>query len=378
MGKFLLPKLLLAIIVALSFSLSACDDDNGSSEPNDDIPADPGGSAPTVTVGNLSKSIPNVAFDKSSGDPKRIQINMGGIKDPVTDTFIELIANETIFVTEDGVLQGIKVTKAGGTSSLSEDRTSAVLAADVVFTVDISGSMSQEADTIAARIVDFVDFLDNSGLSLKVGIVGYYGNVRGALNLTDAATLKDFLNRPGKTGTSRPQGFAGSDSAALAQAALGHATAVGNSRENGVVGITFADSLFTWRSSTQRIYINFTDEPTQPDGEYWFSSQGLCDRWTGRGTIHTVWSGGDTSRTWTPLSQENPYDLSACTGGTWDSVATNASDLDLTTLPVTGVLSESVLIEYETESPDGMHTVKITVKKGSSDGEKLFEGIFYR
>lgn len=375
MGKFLLPKLLLAIIVALSFSLSACDDDdNGSSEPNDDIPADPGGSAPTVEVGNLSKSIPNVAFNKSTGDPKRIQINMGGIKDPVTDTFIELIPNETIFVTEDGVLQGIRVTKASETSSLSLDRTSAIFAADVVFTVDNSGSMSQEADSIAARIIDFVEFLNNSGLDILVGCVGYSGSVNGAINLTDKISLENYLNR--SFGTSRTRGFAGPDSLALDTTAYNYASGIYG--ENGVVGITFADTMFDWRSASQRVYINFTDEPTQPNGQYWYSSQGLCDRWTGRGTIHTVWSGGDTNRTWTPLFSENPYDLTACTGGTWDSVATNASDLDLTTIPVTGVLSESVLIEYETESPDSMHTVKITVKKGSSDGEKLFEGIFYR
>ncbi len=381
MGNVLLPKFLLAIVLAFSISLTACDSDNGSNgDPNSDIPSDPEGTeAPAVSIGNLNTTIPNVQFNKTSGNSNRIQINMSGVKDPVTGNFVNLIANETIFITEDGVLQGVKVTKAGGSSGSSTlNQTFAELSADVVFTVDISGSMNQEADSIAFGIIDFVDFLDNSGLNLKVGIVGYYGNVRGALNLTSASELESFLTRPSISGTSRPQGFAGPDSAALAQAALGHATAVGSSRENGVVGITFADSLFSWRAGAQRVYVNFTDEPTQPDGEVWFSSQGLCARWTGKGTIHTVWSGGDTNRTWTPLSQENPYDLSACTGGTFDSIASDASGLDLTKLPVTGTLSESVLVEYITEAPNNTHTVKITIKNGTtSDGQKIFPGISY-
>lgn len=375
MQKILLPRILLSLLLIFSLSFAACDDDNGgSSEPNDDIPSDPGGTAPTVVISNIS--VPNIGFTKTEGNSNRIGINMSGIKDPVTQAYIDLIANQTIFITEDGVLQGIKVTKAGE-GTLSTKATS--LAADVVFTVDISGSMGSEADSIAFGIIDFVDYLTNSGLSLRVGIVGYYGYVAGALNLTDAASLESFLTRPGVSGTSRPVGFAGPDSAALVTAAQGHATTVSTYDENGIVGITFADSLFSWRSGAQRVYVNFTDEGTQPSGDVWFSSQGLCARWAGRGTIHTVWSGGDTNQTWTPLSWENPYDLSACTGGTFDSIASDAAGIDLTNLPVTGALSESVLVEYITSAPNDTHTVKITIKNGStSDGEKIFEKVLYQ
>ncbi|ACF13396.1 hypothetical protein Ctha_0931 [Chloroherpeton thalassium ATCC 35110] len=371
MKKHFFTKRLAIAFFLFSFAVAGCDDDNpsDSTDLNSDIPADPGGSAPEVTIGNLSTLIPNVSFITTDGNTERIKVNMSGILDPNTGEAIELTGNQTIFVTEDGVLKGLKITKAGDGNTLK---------ADVVFVVDNSGSMSQEADSIASKIIAFVDYLSTQGLDLEVGVVGYDddGDVSGALNLTTSSEMSTYLNR--YTGTDRTKGFSGTDSAAFEVAAQDYASEI--SRENGVVGITFADSLFSWRSDAQRVYINFTDEPTQPSYQSWFSSQGICSRWMGKGTIHTVWSGSDTSYyNWVAQYRENPADLSTCTGGTFKQVSYNASDLDLTTLPVTGALAESVLIEFVTKSVSGTHTIKITVTNGTnSDGEKTHEAIVYQ
>ncbi|NTW49412.1 MAG: VWA domain-containing protein, partial [Chlorobiales bacterium] len=305
------------------------------------------------------------------------QINMAGIIDPKTGLPITLTPNGTFFVTEDNILQGLKITKAGSTS----------LKTDLVFTVDNSGSMGGEADSIATKIGKFVNYLASKGLDLKVGIVGYDdgGDVSGAINFTTATEVYNYVNRASLYGTSRTKGFAGTDATPLQTAASGYASAVYG--ENGIVGITFADSLFAWRSGAQRIYINFTDEPTQPSNQTWFSTDGFVKRWSGKGTVHTVWSGGDTATAyagyWQKLVYEKPWDLSLRTGGTIKSVATNAADLDLTTLPVTGALAQSVLVEFLTSNPTGTHTVKLTVTNGqtgagASDGQKIFSGVKYK
>lgn len=235
--------------------------------------------------------------------------------------------------------------------------------------------MGQESDSIAVRIIDFVNFLASSGLDLQVGAVGYNGRVSGAINLTTAAALSAYLNRPGFISTSRTVGFSGPDSARLQTAAASHATGIGG--ENGIVGVTFADSLFSWRSSAQRVYVNFTDEPTQPSNLAFWSTEGLCARWQpGKGTIHTVFS-ADTTQSWSRLLRERPWDLSACTGGTVKFVPATAAGLDLRTLPVTGALASSRLVEFVSASASGQHTVVITVKTSTADGKTTFSNISY-
>lgn len=346
--------------------LTSCKKDEGPSNTgniNSDIPPDPGGSAPATTINNV---VPSASFARTPGNESRIRINLLGLTDPTTGQPITFTANQTLFVTEDGTLKGIKISTIGGTSTL---------AADVVFTVDNSGSMGEEADSIASKIIEFVNFLQSSGLDLRVGVVGYNGRVTGAVNLTTASLLNAYLTRTGFTGTSRTVGYGGADSARLQTAAGTFASGVFG--ENGIVGVWFADSLFSWRGGAQRVYVNFTDEPTQPNNIVYWSTEGLCARWLPtKGTIHTVYS-ADTSRTWTRLQTERPWDLSTCTGGTSKFIPTNAAGLDLRNLPVTGALASSRLVEFLSGNPNAPHTVIITVKTTTADGQTTFSNITY-
>lgn len=359
---------MLALVVMLGLFVTSCkkdDEPTSGGADNSDIPADPGGSAPATTLNNV---VPAATFAKTSGNESRIRVNMLGILDPTTGSPINFAANSNVFVTEDNVLQGIKVSAAS---------TGSTLLADVVFAVDNSGSMGQEADSVAAKIIDFVNFLAASGLDLRVGAVGYdvSGNISGAINLTTATLLNAYLTRPGNTGTSRTVGFSGADSARLSTAASTFAN--GLSDENGIAAVWFADSLFSWRNSAQRVYVNFTDEPTQPNNIAYWSTQQLCLRWLPtKGTIHTVYS-ADTSGSWLDLVRERPWALSTCTGGTIKFIPSNAAGLDLRTLPVTGALASSRLIEFVSSNPSAPHTVVITVKTSTADGKTTFNSITY-
>ncbi|MCS6989946.1 MAG: VWA domain-containing protein [Chloroherpetonaceae bacterium] len=356
---------LLLLIVGVSFF--ACQEDEsplGNDAPNRDIPADPGGSAPATTINNVR---PAATFAKTQGNENRIRVSLLGIIDPTTGQPIAFSGNQNLFVTEDNALKGVKLTRVSSSASL---------AADIVFVVDNSGSMFEEADSIAAKIIAFANALGASGLNARFGCVGYDGPVTGALDLTVAESLRTYLNRPGFAGTSRTRGFGGPNAQALQQAAQNQN--LGIFGENGIVGIRFADSLFAWRQGAMRVYVNFTDEPTQPSNRPWHSTDGFLASWSNlRGTIHTVWSGGDTTWTETPLFSEKPWRLSIGTGGTIRVIRSDARDLDLTTLPVTVALQNSWLVEFRTSNSNAPHTVRITVKTSGADGETRYENIRY-
>ncbi len=360
-------KHLLSFLLVLALmSFWACET---SSDPKDeDIPSNP--TNVTVPPTEHNNVVPNAEF--TPGSNGKIVVNLTGLVNPSTGQPIDLVAdysggNYNFYLEEDGVVQGVKLTKVS---------TGNTLKADIVFTVDISGSMGQEADSVAAGIVTFANFLAAAGLDIQFGAVGYYGDVRGALNLTSAAELESFLTRPGYTGTSRTRGFAGADSADLETASYIYANDHSSYSEDGVVGILFADSLFAWRAGSQKIFVNFTDEGTQPNNIYKWSTANICDNFPGYATVHTVFS-SDTNQTWTTGNWEKPWAMSECTGGTAFFMNSNADSLDLTTLPLTLALTNSYKIEFISANPTGTHTVVITVKVTGADGRIEYLDLLY-
>jgi hypothetical protein len=318
-------------------------------------------------------------FSKTQGNESRIQLSLLGVTNPVSHQLINLVAGQTIWLAEDSVLKGIKITKAG-TGKIG------ALLADVVFIVDNSGSMSEEADSIASKIIAFANYLQLSGLSVQVGVVGHAWNsdqeVYGARNLTTPANLAAYLTRSvggsPVTGLDRTVGFAGPDSARLATAATRFTQSSGG--ENSIIGIAYADSVFTWRQGANHVYICFTDEPTQPGGLLYWATDGLMARWGNKGTIHMVYSENDTSyySSYTRLNNERPWELAVRTGGTSVFIPANASGLNLTTLPVTGALATTSLIEFISSNPSATHSVVVTIKDGTTaDGKREYRSITY-
>jgi hypothetical protein len=105
----------------------------------------------------------------------------------------------------------------------------------------------------------------------------------------------------------------------------------------------------------------------------------MCERILGTATVHKVFSEDTTwyEGSWDDLWQERPWEMSTCTGGTMKFVNSDASDLNLLELPVTGALSNSYLVEYVTSGSSGTHTVVITVSTSSADGRIEYVDISY-
>lgn len=364
----MLKKFLLIIFMATALIFVGCDeDDDGDGDTNTNIPADPVNvTPPTPTKNNLQ---PTASF---SAQGERIQMNVQGLVDPTTQQPITLYynsenpASSNIFVQQNGVTKGLLVTKVGSGTTLK---------ADVVFTVDNSGTMDDEADNVADGISAFATALANSGLDVQFGCIGYndYGNISGAINLTTAANLSAYLNRSDTYGAYRTRGFEGSDAATLQSNSQNYYSDKG---ENGVVACIFGFQAFNWRAGASKVFINFTDEPTQPASDLSFNTAQLCNTIGGAATVHTVFS-EDTSyysdyNYWNEYN-ERPWKMSECTGGTVKFVSSDASDLVLTDLPVVGALSNSYLVEYmKGSSAVQSWLVTITVYTSTADGSTTY------
>ncbi|MBU8933220.1 MAG: VWA domain-containing protein [candidate division Zixibacteria bacterium] len=372
--------LLILSVVALAILMIAvgCDDkDQSYLTKYYDSPNQQDEGPPDIECNNI---VPSASFSTEPGNSSHVRINVSGLYNPVTEQPIVPQAGVNFFVEEDGVIKAIQIKRVD---------TSNTLMADVVFTVDYSESMSGEADAVAAGIIDFAQQLEATGLDVQFGCVGYYGNIRGAINLGTAAQLESYLNeRNGvpRSGTSRVRDFAGLDSTALHDEAATFASDHNTSAENGIVGVFFADSMFNWRSGASRQFINFTDESTQPSGIAHWGTEYMCQQLAGHVNIHTVFSGfslsdpfvpADTIASWTDLYDERPWWMSECTGGTIEFIDPGDATFDLSNLPVVAAMSNSYLVTFTTSDPDGTHTIRIYVYDEGADGVIEFIDIQY-
>lgn len=338
---------------------------------------------PNPEINNPNANIPNFNYivEEENGQTI-IRLDMTGVQDPNTKEWLSLIGTggngtgeQNIWVSVDGKPKGILVTKA------SDDENSTSNAVDLVFLVDNSGSMSEEADAIARDIVAWAKTLAASNLDVRFGCVGYDGNITGALNITDVNSLSEFLNY--SSGTRRTAHFGGPDASVLHSAKTRYDVS-SNVDECGVAALRFAANLFSFRRGANRIYVNFTDEPNFPQGKNDWSVEFVNNQsnWnTADGTIHTVYSDTYTNFNESPLYKEKPWKLSDYTGGTTIIAPSNFSGVTLSDLPVTGAMLNSYIIRFTNvdEFMDGQpHEVHITVysKDGKVQADKVFYVVF--
>ena len=353
------------------------DDRESTSTNTTGIPSDAlAGENPVIDVPNTS--IPNMNYSiERSGNYVIVRLDLTGIQDPETRDWLELIGTgnkeQNVWVSVDDTPKGILVYNNGDEGKEQN------IKADLVFLVDNSGSMSEEANLVASEISSWATKLAESGLDIRFGCVGYNdaGRISGALDFSSAEKINEYLNRPGISGTSRTTGFYGDKAEFLSNSRTGFNDVWG---ECGVVALTFADSLFSFRVGANRIYVNFTDEPNQPYNYEKWSVEKVKDvaKWpVSKGTIHTVYSEDTTCFRETPLSNEKPWRLSEYTGGTILQTPYNFSGVSLESLPVTGAMQNSYIIRFTNVDKlmDGKnHVVKITVftLDGSVKAEKTF------
>ena len=374
-NRHILQTMLLGLALAVSFTSCLDNDDetiiletpvNSTGIPDDAL-ADPNPvleDDPTTNVPNIQTTLDYI------DDVPIIRIDMTGVKNAESTDWLRLYgtgsSEQNIWVEVDDVPKGIDVYN---NSDKSEGRT---IMTDVVFAVDNSGSMSEEADAIARDIISWSQQLANSGLSVRFGIVGYDGRITGGIDMTTAEELEKFLNYG--SGTSRTMHFSNNrtDWSTLASRYF-----LNNSMDEcGVAAIRLADENFNFRTGANRVYVNFTDEPNFPTSKSnfsvkYFESQ---DNWAAaQGTVHTVYSSSKfESNSWNV--REQPWLVSEYTGGTTIFASSNFSGVTLASLPVTGAMENSYIIRFTNveEIFDGLpHTVKITVKSAGNGGEIL-------
>ena len=390
-GLWYIP--VMTFVVSLSACLGSGDETIVLEEgkPAHGIPSDDDAD-PNPEIGTSTTYIPNVNYTvENSGNDAIVRLDMTGIQDPDSYEWLKLVGTggngvnqQNVWVSVDGKPKGIAV------YNNSDNQGENAIMVDVVFLVDNSGSMGDEADGIARDIVTWAGELSASDIDVKFGCVGYGGNdgrqygslvngygVTGALNITDYMELNNFLNNRSVTNTSRTKGYAGDDTSELYTIAENSYSRAGG--ECGVQALRFADEHFSFRLGANRVYVNFTDDANYPGGDDEISVSYVADamNWnTNKGTIHTVFSGSSSSLNYS--IGEAPWLLSEYTGGTVMEVSPTFSGVTLNSLPVTGAMQNSYIIRFTnvSEFMDGQsHEVKVTIL--SEDGRVRAEKIFY-
>lgn len=396
-----LQLLLSGLLLAGGFVFTSCDKQDNPTVTDvtvADIPSDKeAGLNPAIDPNDINTVIPN--FNYTVNEEKGatvIRLDMTGVRDPFTNDWVELYGTkhpkQNVWLSLDDQPKGFSITK------VTNDKKSAV---DLVFLVDNSSSMSEEANAIARDIIEWSQQLEQT-LDVKFGCVGYGGFVSGACNLTTAEKMEEWLNK--STGIMRTRDFA--DETAEKAQALKDAAATSEYRvqgtenlsytsmyapdydECGVVALRFANDKFSFRNGANRIYVNLTDEPNQPTGKAdLYSTQWVKENWTPTmGTIHTVWTRSASAiNTYKDnVGNDYPWDLSIYTDGTVLCTSSyfkdiNGNDVHLSDLPVSGAVLNSYIIRFTNVKGvfDGKpHRVKITVKSQSPNGEILAEKVY--
>lgn len=312
---------------------------------------------------NPNAIIPNYQYEEDDEEEGLFvyRLDMTGIMNPNTHEWLELygtgLSEQNVWLSLDNNPKGILVKNHSEDGTISRRF-------DLVFLVDNSGSMNEESDAVARDIVSWANSLTNSGIDIQFSCVGYseYGYVNGAIDFTNQEGLSNFLDYG--SGTQRTKHFGGSNATTLQNQARDYGDV---SDECGVMALRFANDFFTFRNGTNRIYVNFTDEPNQPSHingwsvEYLNPSNG---NWTPQqGTVHTVFSGSSGFSNQTGYI-EKPWLMSEYTGGTVLYANEDFSGVSLNDLPVTGAMQHSYSIYFTVPESlkDGQnHSLRVTV-----------------
>ena len=353
----------------------------GEAIPGDDK-AEP---APSIDFTNVV--IPNINFDVEvyNGD-KVLRIDITGIKDDERNEYLDLKGgddedeDQNTWVTIDENPKGFLLRRASSSTKT-----------DIVFLVDNSGSMDEEADVIARDITTWAEEL-NKTLDVKFGCIGYDGKITGMITLVDYTKFSQVLNREGASGVDRTKGlgYNGEEEKKKFTEAAAYYSINKAAVESPVAALRCADYALPFRKGANRVYINFTDEGNTVElandlvQNYWnndksqFSVEFLnpeFSNWSSaQGTVHTIYSREDR---YVAPGMEEPWKMSEYTGGSYIFTNDSFEGVSLNDLPVTGAMQNTYTIRIANVEKylDGQtHILKITIKTpdGRLQGEREF------
>ncbi len=199
-----------------------------------------------------------ITVTENTSERSDYRINITGIdisNFPLVRCFTTVTDAVLNMPTENLIIDNFVVTEDGDdvlSLSVNPLSVAAEASADIVFVFDITGSMSDEIETLKERSLAFADSLAARGIDYRLGLVTFSDNVEAIHDFTaDANEFKTWISGLVATGG-------------------------GDTNENALEGIESATRL-SFRSNSQRIAILITDADYHEAGE---SGDGTTDQTT--------------------------------------------------------------------------------------------------
>ena len=136
-------------------------------------------------VGTTNTRVPNVnyTFENKDGalEEMVVRLDMTGIQSQTTSEWLRLIGTgeqgQNLWISIDCQPKFVQVY-----NTIDDEDENVVIKNDIVFLVDNSGSMDDEADALARDLEEWAKSLTTT-FDMKFGCIGYNGLITGALNI---------------------------------------------------------------------------------------------------------------------------------------------------------------------------------------------------
>lgn len=275
-------------------------------------------------------------------NPNDILITLNAIVSRDDGTPITGLTKANFQVFEDSRWREVKdVQETSATSS----------ATDICFCLDVSGSMDPERQGIIDSIENFVDQLGPLDVHLA-GITFRYdeSSPDAVLDFVDADSNLDAFK----------QFFAGVDVSRTGKA--------DTAEENGAMAVAHAWNNFSWRPAAQKLFVLITDEYCQPGGSG-YGLTAVADLVRGKAVVHAIRDAEDTG-----YGGFDARELASATGGTSYDLP-ESGYIDLTALPLSGVVLSGYVVRFSSQQTHTSHQVHLMCYMGGrAVADQMFSG----
>ncbi len=304
---------------------------------------------------------------KDPATPKKITVTVAGLLNPKTNGPLTL-TRDNLTVYEDGAKKDIDVTAAG----------SATVKCDIVFFIDITGSMGPPIEGVKASVLDFLEYLERKGLNVNVGAVAYGDSISATANPAGIpASDRGAYVVAGYEKMSASIGKTGPVYAFIQSLTASFRGCGGGEEPEGLFdAMEWARAGFSFRPDAHRLFIAMTDAPAWGRGttsgevapNTTYSPRMLCEQYAGQITVDVISPDRLTFRrgAYDPIFLAVAGGGSPGTGGIWDRLPAGGK-VDLSALVLKNIAASSWLATFMSESETvGTHTLRLVVNDAAS------------